>query len=291
MMPFFSIIIPTYNRSNVIFDTILSVQNQIYKFWECIIVDDGSIDNTAEIVNSISKLDNRIKYLYQANAERSNARNNGINNAIGEYICFLDSDDYYLSNHLEVLKKNIEQNDNPKGLFFVDHLMLSEGVESKVQSAKYNNSIEYFVQNSTIPVRVCIHKDILKTHQFDPRIVIVEDSVLWTQIALKFPIYHIQEHSVVYRWHDDNSVNIKNNCFLPRLKGLKILFSDEELKKVYSQRKQKIAISNCYYGIAKHYAFQRNFIKMVYNIGISLLLDLKCKQNKAKIYMIYEYFR
>jgi glycosyltransferase involved in cell wall biosynthesis len=290
-MIFFSIIIPTYNRAHILKDTLISVINQTYQNWECIVIDDGSTDNTRICIEEIIKKDCRIKYVYQVNSERSAARNTGIKNSKGDFICFLDSDDYYLPQHLEILKMNIEQFDFPKGLFFVNHLMLNEGVESKVQSTKYDNSIEYFVQNSTIPVRVCIHKDILKTHQFDPRIVIVEDSVLWTQIALKFPIYHIQEHSVVYRWHDDNSVNIKNNCFLPRLKGLKILFSDEELKKAYSQRKQKIAISNCYYGIAKHYAFQRNFIKMVYNIGISLLLDLKCKQNKAKIYMIYEYFR
>ena len=259
--------------------------------WECIVIDDGSTDNTKEIVEEISSEDVRVKYFYQLNAERSAARNLGIKYASGEYICFLDSDDYYLSNHLEVLKEYIKKNNNPKGLFFVNHLMLSEGTEQKVESLTYNNSIDYFVQNSTIPVRVCIHKDVLKTNQFDPRIVIVEDSVLWTQIALNYPIFHIQEHTVVYRWHDDNSVNIKNNCFLPRLKGLKILFQDENLKRVYSIKKQRIAISNCYYGIAKHYAFKRKFFKMVQNIILSLILDLKCKQNKAKIYMIYEYFR
>lgn len=287
----FSVVIPTYNRVHIIEETIRSVQNQTYANWECIVVDDGSTDNTESIINKMSQLDHRIKYIYQKNAERSNARNNGIKNSQGEYICFLDSDDYYLPNHLELLKINIEQNEKPKGLFFVNHLILSEEIEQKVESLIYNNSIDYFVQNSTIPVRVCIHKDVLKTNQFDPEIVIVEDSVLWTQIALNYPIFHIQEHTVVYRWYYDNSVNIKNNCFLPRLKGLKILFQDEKLKKVYPIKKQKIAISNCYYGIAKHYSFKRNFIKMVQNIVISLFLDIKCKQNKAKIYMIYEYFR
>ena len=290
-MPFFSIIIPSFNRANLIEKTVESVQKQSFTNWECLVVDDGSTDNTKNVVESISKRDSRIKYIYQENAERSAARNFGIKFARGEFICFLDSDDYYLPNHLELLKINIEQNENPKGLFFVNHLMLNEGIERKVESLTYNNSIDYFVQNSTIPVRVCIHKDVLITNQFDPRIVIVEDSVLWTQIALNYPVFHIQEHTVVYRWHDDNSVNIKNNCFLPRLKGLKILFQDEKLKKVYPIKKQKIAISNCYYGIAKHYSFKRNFIKMVQNIVISLFLDIKCKQNKAKIYMIYEYFR
>ena len=291
MIPFFSVVIPTFNRSHIIKETLISVKNQIYDNWECIIVDDGSTDNTKKVINEYIELDSRFKYIFQENAERSAARNNGIKNAKGEYICFLDSDDYYLSNHLEVLKEYIKKNNNPKGLFFVNHLMLSEGTEQKVESLTYNNSIDYFVQNSTIPVRVCIHKDVLITNQFDPRIVIVEDSVLWTQIALNYPIFHIQEHTVVYRWHDDNSVNIKNNCFLPRLKGLKILFQDENLKRVYSIKKQRIAISNCYYGIAKHYAFKRKFFKMVQNIILSLILNLKCKQNKAKIYMIYEYFR
>jgi glycosyltransferase involved in cell wall biosynthesis len=90
--PFFSIILPTYNRASFISKAIESVIDQLYNKWELIILDDGSTDNTKEIVLSFN--DDRIRYIYQENKERSAARNNGIRNAKGEYICFLDSDDY-----------------------------------------------------------------------------------------------------------------------------------------------------------------------------------------------------
>ena len=85
-MIFFSIIIPTYNRAKFITNAINSVINQSYKNWELIIIDDGSTDNTAEVVRKIAKNDTRIKYHYQKNAERSAARNNGISKALGDWI-------------------------------------------------------------------------------------------------------------------------------------------------------------------------------------------------------------
>ena len=77
-----------------------SVLNQTYKDWELIVVDDGSTDNTKEIVEEFVKIDKRIKYIFQENKERSAARNNGIKKAKGDWICFLDSDDIYHMNHL-----------------------------------------------------------------------------------------------------------------------------------------------------------------------------------------------
>jgi len=93
MNPFFSIIIPTYNRASMIPKAIESVLQQTFVEWELIIIDDGSIDNTAEIVKTYT--DSRIKYIWQENQERSVARNKGISIAKGRYICFLDSDNKY----------------------------------------------------------------------------------------------------------------------------------------------------------------------------------------------------
>lgn len=89
----FSIIIPTYNRAHMISRGIESVINQTYTNWELIIIDDGSTDNTKEVVESYN--DSRIQYYWQKNQERSVARNNGIGKAKGDWICFLDSDDWY----------------------------------------------------------------------------------------------------------------------------------------------------------------------------------------------------
>ncbi|HAB89958.1 MAG TPA: hypothetical protein DCF84_05420 [Bacteroidetes bacterium] len=91
MAPYFSIILPTYNRGERIDMAIQSVLDQTYSNWELIIVDDGSTDNTKEVC--LQYQEPRISYVYQDNAERSAARNKGIALSRGVYVGFLDSDD------------------------------------------------------------------------------------------------------------------------------------------------------------------------------------------------------
>lgn len=100
--PFFSIIIPTYNRADLIAATLRSVQTQEFAAFEVLVVDDGSKDNTAEVVQPFLT-DARFQYLPKANAERGAARNYGLSRAQGEYVIFLDSDDLFHSNHLATL--------------------------------------------------------------------------------------------------------------------------------------------------------------------------------------------
>jgi len=115
--PFFSVIIPTYNRAKAILEATGSVLNQSFVDFELLVIDDGSTDNTKELVTEIAKKDERLIYIYQNNAERSAARNCGINLSKGKYICFLDSDDIYLPNHLQLFYKTIEKHNFEKAFF------------------------------------------------------------------------------------------------------------------------------------------------------------------------------
>lgn len=90
-----SIIIPLYNAARFIAETLQSVQAQTYTDWECLVIDDGSTDNGAEIVQRIAQADMRIRYVYQSNAGPSAARNHGLRLAKGDYIQFLDADDWF----------------------------------------------------------------------------------------------------------------------------------------------------------------------------------------------------
>lgn len=105
-----SIITPCYNGSKYIVETIESVLSQTYKNWEMIIVDDGSTDSSATVVQKYTKKDERIKYIYQDNAGSASARNNGIRNAKGRYIVLLDADDVwdagFLTEQLSYMNKN-----------------------------------------------------------------------------------------------------------------------------------------------------------------------------------------
>lgn len=88
-----SIIIPCYNHGKFLFETLNSVLNQTYRNWECIIINDGSTDNTESIANEFCKRNSNFKYFFQNNQGVSNARNNGIKKSTGNYILPLDGDD------------------------------------------------------------------------------------------------------------------------------------------------------------------------------------------------------
>lgn len=109
-MPFFSVIIPTFNRSAILPRAVKSIMNQSFLDWELIIVDDGSQDNTKEIAQVFLN-DSRVKYILQENQGVCAARNLGSEKANGEYITFLDSDDYVnekwlMDFYTEILKSN-----------------------------------------------------------------------------------------------------------------------------------------------------------------------------------------
>jgi glycosyltransferase involved in cell wall biosynthesis len=107
-MPTVTVIIPTYNRCNLLTYTINSVLAQSYKDFEILVIDDGSTDNTRQIVAAIG--DSRIKYIYKNNGGVSSARNLGLKKAAGQFIAFLDHDDYYPDNLLEILVKELKEN-------------------------------------------------------------------------------------------------------------------------------------------------------------------------------------
>ena len=108
--PKFSIIIPIYNSEKYISRCIKSVLSQTEENWELLLINDGSSDGTESICTSFELKDKRIKYYYQENNGVSSARNNGLLRAKGEWITFIDSDDWIEKNHLSEFNKQIKQN-------------------------------------------------------------------------------------------------------------------------------------------------------------------------------------
>ena len=106
--PTISVIIPTYNAAKYLSTTIKSVLDQTFKDFELIIIDDGSTDNTKEIVKTFN--DSRLKYYYQSNQERCRARNKGILESKGKFISFLDADDCYYKHKLKYLLEFLNKN-------------------------------------------------------------------------------------------------------------------------------------------------------------------------------------
>lgn len=120
MRPLISIIIPAYNSASYLPDTIISIQNQSYTHWECLIIDDGSTDNTKEIITCFLSADKRINYYYQENQGLSAARNYGITKAEGVFIQLLDSDDILFPEKLLKMILQYEVHNNQNVILFSD---------------------------------------------------------------------------------------------------------------------------------------------------------------------------
>ncbi len=285
---FFSIIIPSYNRADLIVDSIKSVQNQTFENWECTIVDDGSTDNTKVVIEDIIKQDSRIKYVYQENAERSAARNNGIRNSSGEYICFLDSDDHFLSNHLLELKNVIETIEN-KTCMILNEMQIVEGSRVEVSNLPElsKNRIEYLYVNPLTPSRVCIHKKIVELEQFDEDIVIVEDRILWMRIANKFPVYISNHIGVKYNIHADNSVNLKGNGALKTYQGVQLGIKRYPFIFNCISKKAKDDMNvRVQTNIAYHYLLNGSKAKAIFWLVRALLTAPFHNQTKMRVYQI-----
>lgn len=109
-MPFFSVVIPLYNRANRITSTIQSVLDQSYQDFEIVIVDDGSSDDPEPVITALG--DSRIRLIRQPNGGANRARNHGIDEAVGTYVALLDSDDHFLPHHLAAAKAVVDVSPN-----------------------------------------------------------------------------------------------------------------------------------------------------------------------------------
>lgn len=132
-MPFFSVIIPLYNKEKQIKDTLKYVIRQTFSDFEVIVINDGSTDKSLEIAQSIS--DNRITIYSQLNSGASSARNLGIEKANGKYMALLDADDVWYPNHLEEHYKSITK--FPNGELFCNAYALKLS-KSHLENAMYS---------------------------------------------------------------------------------------------------------------------------------------------------------
>lgn len=286
--PFFSVILPTYNRAHLITETIQSILDQTFNDFEIVVVDDGSIDATESVIAQIN--DHRIHYIYQENAERCVARNTGITNAKGKFICFLDSDDLYKKNHLKMLYDEIIKNKEQVGMYVTNVTRYQDGISTDVphEDAKthVNNACYVLLaKESIIPARVCISASILKEEKFESNLNVIlgEDAELFIRILKKHPLFQINQHTVIYQLHSENSTNLKHNIFLGQARSLKRIFELDNKAQLIPNSLRRKKWSNCYAGIARFHEHNREWFKMSYYYMKSILITPKSKSNHWKL--------
>lgn len=200
-----SVIIPTFNREWALKEAIESVLGQDYRNKELIIVDDGSTDNTGDILNAY---ENRITVVRQKNAGVSAARNRGIRAATGPYIAFLDSDDCWLPGKLT--SQMAFFNSHPDATICqTEEIWIRNGVRVNPKKRHKKPSGMIFEKSLALclvsPSAVVMKKSLFEmVGTFDESLPAAEDYDLWLRVSCRFPVYLIDKHLVIkYGGHTD----------------------------------------------------------------------------------------
>lgn len=186
----FSIVIPLYNKELSIINTLISVRNQNFTEWECIIVDDGSTDSSFETVQSwlFAVSDSRFILIHKENGGVSSARNVGIKNATKPYVSFLDGDDLWAPNYLDTLKQLIH--DFPgKGIYGIGCVPVSGNYQpTDILSNSYYRGLvdewSYDHMSWTGSSATALKSNIMKVGLFDERLSYGEDKDMWFRLLL-----------------------------------------------------------------------------------------------------------
>ena len=202
-----SIIIPCYNQGKFLDEALQSVLNQTYKNWECIIVNDGSTDNSEVIAKSWIIKDARFTYFHKENGGVSSSRNLGIKKAKGGFIQFLDADDILAKDKITISMAAIQE--HSVAVVCTNYAVFEESV-AKLQPAfsqlsnfefTFYNLARYWNDGFTIPIHCWFFKaDLLKNNWFPEGLTAQEDWFMWLRIFQKNPkTYYVAQVLAFYR--------------------------------------------------------------------------------------------
>ncbi len=287
----FSIVIPTYNRASFLPKAIESVLAQTYTEWELIIVDDGSTDNTKEVVSKYN--DSRITYIYQKNAERSAARNNGILHSNGDYICFMDSDEYLYGARLYELYKAIKNNSNRVACYYTD--IRFEGNKNYIRTGKTflfpidKNELINFIIGAP---QLCCATEILHKHLFNATLSIGEDMELLFRITDEYPLIYIPNQATITEIEHENRSVAFNNISIASEKGIKTLktmFSSPHPASHVRIKYKLTRLSNAYFNASTNYILDLHWRGAKYLI-FSIVLNIFSLKSIYKINILFSFF-
>ena len=253
--PFFSVIIPTYNRAHLIGHTLATVLEQTFGDFEVIVVDDGSNDATAKVVQALT--DPRIRYVFQENGERSKARNNGTGKAAGKYITFLDSDDCFYADHLAKAKELIEQHADSV-FFHMRYELVKPGSKREMPVLKGDLNRQLAGGNFMSCNAVFLRSEVAKTNLFNESLDAMEDWELWLRIAAQHKLAYAPVITSAIIEHDSRSVLQIDKGKLIRMVTtfLAAVKANRQVVQYYEKDMSKL-ISSCYTYISLHIALTK----------------------------------
>jgi alpha-1,3-rhamnosyltransferase len=281
MYPLVSIVIPSYNHENYIEETITSVMEQTYKNIELVVIDDGSTDNSDEVIkNCLARYKNGFKYIRKENEGLIKTLNYGLSLINGQYYQALASDDIIYKDKIEKQVRFLEENQD-HSMVFSDCHRFYENTKLKIKASKdykFKGGYifkEIFTSYFSIPaLTVLIRSNIIKEYGYLENFK-VEDWVLWNRIGFSHKIGYIDFPLALYRIHDEN---MHKNFELTKMEKIKVLnyirdeFSIED--NIF-----EIANNNSTYKQARNYNRGIIYCKKQFVLGLIRKLQKKMTMN------------
>lgn len=278
-----SVIIPAYNQGVYLGKAVQSVLDQTYPDFDIVIVDDGSTDNTADIARGFK--DQRIRYIYQENRGLSAARNTGIQNSDGELLTFLDSDDLFFPDKLEVLVAELEQ--HPEVGFVAGQAVLIDENGNPLGEV-FNTPLPEDPARLLLwnPLHVCSvmvrRLWIDRVGLFDERFRAYEDWDMWLRLARAGCPMRWTPHPVsMYRFHTHQMTQDRERMTTATFAVLAKVFSDPTLPEHWKNLKD-LAYANAYLRAAIQAYRMGDFQEGQQALGEAVRLDPDLCANDAK---------
>lgn len=284
--PLVSIIIPTYNRAHLIGETLDSVLAQTYQNWECIVVDDGSTDETDEVMKSYCEKDLRFVYKHRS-AERpkgANAcRNLGLDVANGDYIIFFDSDDLMTKGHVEEKLKPLLNGKYDYSIAKTKYFNVKdESLERYYKFDQYEiTPHNYIVQNiNWLTLDVCIKSTLAKEVHFNQNLQSGQEFNYFSKLILKSnKCIFIPKYLSLRRKHDNSTqANLKTQNIKWRRSFKSMWLTYLDIKEDIVVITKKILLYKCIKNIYREKEFfaedRSLFLKEIYNVfGIAGVIN------------------
>lgn len=315
--PKVSVIIPTHNRAHLIGRSIQSVLNQTYQDFEIIVVDDGSTDNTREVIKEFQRKDKRIKYIkHSKNKGGSAARNTGIKTSRGEYIAFQDSDDEWFPEKLERQMGFFKNMPAEVGIVYTDMWRITGNIKKYLYSPEimpkdkiiYEQALDYSVGNIGIQTSLIKKEVFAKAGMFDEKFPRFIDLEFFIRLSKYYYFFHINEPLVNY-FDADKGISSNTKALITARKLiLEKYFEDiKKDKKILAKHYLGIGNSLCINGEIKEgeIYFAKAFktypdikkdkkllSKRYYSIGLNLCLNNNFEKGRnylIKAINIYPY--
>lgn len=288
--PFFSVIIPTYNRCSLLIEAINSVLNQSFLDFELLIIDDGSTDETKDAIEKKFFQKTSIHYFYQNRKGVGTARNYGIRESKGKWIAFLDSDDLWLPHHLESHYNLIQSfQDRVNWIHSRSNFigLTGEAIESSSRLLEGDVFLSLVREGNGLNMNtITLRSEILKKYYFNenPDLKVSEDWELWVRIAATYKLHYCPEITCLTRLHPKRSMYNLEKVKIGAWAAVDSLVNNNEIASRLDPYKKQMLGYICFYLATNYYGaglmsearrhLQRAIfhdIKLVFSLKINIL--------------------